>query len=522
MLWVLHLQSDSDCSRCQHASYILFFVMAKCFLNILVFIALVCLSYKPAFSEPWLSPGDILVRSDLQLLADEGLLKVPLNTWPISLANVDASLVGVNVSQENPLVARALQRIRGRLNNESRTNEVVVRSYVGVSSKPGTVRTFEYTPREESEVGGAISWMGRRFAIKAQGTRVWNPLDKDSFRPDGSYIGAVVGNWMLAAGYPERWWGPGWDGSLILSTNARPGPQFSIKRNITMPFNSSWLKWIGPWSLTSFSEQLDDDRFLKDAMLFGMRMTAMPADGLEIGLSRTAQWCGTGRSCDASTFVDLLLGHDNEGVNVSWDQEPGNQLAGLDLRWVSPVGDSSYATYLQWIGEDTRQGGPEIGSWLRQLGFEFWGTIPGLNWQHRSHIEWTDTTCREGGIGFSKRKLNCAYNHARYRTGYRYRGRTIGHGIDSDSLSSSIGSTLIDSKGNSMNLLARYMDINRDGQENPVFSVKQKISEISFSYNRRFNLGTASIGIIYSHLRERVVGGSTKADIEWWASFQMN
>ncbi len=42
--------------------------------------------------------------------------------------------------------------------------------------------------------------------------------------PDGSYLGVNVGNFMLSAGYIERWWGPGWDGSLILSTNARPIP----------------------------------------------------------------------------------------------------------------------------------------------------------------------------------------------------------------------------------------------------------------------------------------------------------
>jgi hypothetical protein len=384
-------------------------------------------------------------------------------------------------------------------------------------------------------MGGSISWMGRRFAFKAQARKASDVSANDSsgllgnlkqqvlsLNLDGSYVGASVGNWMLAAGYPERWWGPGWDGSLILSTNARPGPQLSIKRNITRPFNSRWLSWIGPWSLTSFFQQLDDERVIQDASLFGLRMTAVPVDGLEIGLSRTAQWCGTGRPCDTSTFVDLLLGRDNEGVNIEVGRQPGNQLAGIDLRWASPIGDSSYATYLQWIGEDSRQGGPQIGSWLRQLGVEFWGIVPGLNWQHRSHVEWADTTCRDGGIGLGNKSFDCAYNHHLYKTGYRYEGRSIGHGIDSDSFSSSIGSTLIDSRGNSVNFLVRHMQINRDAQESPLSSVQQKILELSVSYNRRFSLGTGSIGLAYSNLREDVVGNSTNSTVEWWAGFQTN
>lgn len=496
--------------------------MDKYSLNILVFVVLVCQSYKPVNSEPWLSPGDVLIRNDLQLLADEGFLKVPLTTWPLSLGNIGFALEGADISQTNPIIFMAYQRISRRLNYESRVNHVGVSSFVSGSSNPLKSRTFEDTPREEGEVGGAISWMGRRFAIKVQGLRASSPLDNDSFRPDGSYIGLAVGNWMLAAGYQDQWWGPGWDGSLILSTNARPAPQLSIKRNITTPFKARWLRWMGPWSLASFMKGLDDERVIRDARLFGLRMTAMPLDGLEIGLSRTAQWCGANRPCSASVFKDLLLGHDNRGVNIDVGDEPGNQLAGIDFRWASPIGDMPYATYLQWIGEDSRQGGPQIGSWLRQLGVEFWGEFPGMAWQYRSHIEWSDTICREGGIGLSKKKFGCAYNHALYMTGYRYQGRSIGHGIDSDSFSTSLGSTLIDSRGNTMNLLLRHMEINQDGLGNPLSSMPQEITELSVSYNRKMDLGVISIGLRYNQLRENLAVTRENSSVEWWVGFKMN
>ena len=115
--------------------------------------------------------------------------------------------------------------------------------------------------------------------------------------------------------------------------------------------------------------QLDDPRTANDALIFGLRGSFRPVKGLEIGLSRAAQWCGDGRPCDGGTFLDLLAGNDNQGVNVAPEDEPGNQLGGIDIRWVLP-GQMPVAAYMQWIGEDGRSGGGIIGSWMRQLGLE--------------------------------------------------------------------------------------------------------------------------------------------------------
>ena len=485
-------------------------------------IATVYLMHGLALGEPWLPPGDTLLRSDIQLLADSGVLQVPITTWPLAWSNIDAAVDSVSIVDLDSVVAQALQRVRERLRAETRTGFARREGWLAASSQPRVMRNFENTPREKGEIGARITWMGQRFAAKVEGRAVSSLSGQDSFRLDGSYVGMAVGNWMLSLGYPERWWGPGWDGSLILSTNARPAPQISINRNLSTPFESRWLSWIGQWSLTSFMSQLDDNRFIEDAMLFGLRVTATPVSGLEIGFSRSAQWCGTGRPCDAETFANLLLGRDNRGTNIAVDKEPGNQLGGMDLRWASPVGDLPYAVYLQWVGEDTRQGGPQIGSWLRQLGVEFWGAGPGRDWQHRTHVEVADTMCQEGGIGFGGEKPSCAYNHSLYQTGYRYRGRAIGHGIDGDGFSYTIGSTLLDSRGNSLNVLARRVDINRVGnQQNSLSVTPQDIAELSVSYRKQFSLGTLSLGVEYSRLRQDSADSGTDSSLGWWTGFEL-
>ena len=36
-----------------------------------------------AKADPWLAPGDEGLRSDIQLLADAGIIRGPVTTWPM-------------------------------------------------------------------------------------------------------------------------------------------------------------------------------------------------------------------------------------------------------------------------------------------------------------------------------------------------------------------------------------------------------------------------------------------------------
>ena len=109
--------------------------MSKGLLRITVIVAAVCLGHKPALGEPWLPPGDILIRSDLQLLADVGMLQVPISTWPLSLANIAVALEDADSTEANPMAVQALQRVRIRLRDESRVNNVRIRSSIRGSSE---------------------------------------------------------------------------------------------------------------------------------------------------------------------------------------------------------------------------------------------------------------------------------------------------------------------------------------------------------------------------------------------------
>ena len=473
--------------------------------------AIACLTaIGNAVAEPLAAPGDMRLRNDLQLLNDSGVFDISLSAWPVSLGDVHRATDAAVIDGESDAVARALERVRRQLEWELAPGEFDFVFGASAASEPRIIRTFEDTPRGELEGFAKLSWVGERFAINLEGRFVNDPIDGDEFRPDGTYVGAALGNWIVTAGWQERWFGPGRDGSLILGSNARPSPGIMLQRNNTTPFETKWLSWLGPWSFTTFMTQLDDDREIKDALLFGIRGSFRPVKGLEIGITRTAQWCGEDRPCDLSTFGDLLLGNDNRGVNVDPEDEPGNQLAGLDIRWSLPA-DIPVAAYMQWIGEDGRPGSGLIGSWMRQVGVEFWGRFG--DFDHRTHFEVSDTLAREGGFGFSDEKPNVAYNHPIYKTGYRYNQRVIGHPADGDSLSYSLGSTLVQSAGHTWNVSLRYMEINRAGSPNERHTLSptpQEIADVQISHSRETRFGRFDLGLGYASIDDELTGVSDK------------
>ena len=120
--------------------------------------------------------------------------------------------------------------------------------------------------------------------------------------------------------------------------------------------------------------------------------------------------------------------------------------------------------------------------------------------------------CQEGGFGSSFNKPNCAYEHAIYRTGYRYKSRSMGHAADGDSLSFSIGSTLVQSAGHTWNATLRYMEINREGAPNPRHTLSptpQELVDVQLTHERESRYGRFYVGIGYSRLDDAVSGQSS-------------
>jgi hypothetical protein len=455
-----------------------------------------------AHADPWLAPGDERLRADVQLLADAGILHGPITTWPMSWPDIARDALGASESGLDEATANALLRVQ-RLSRAAS-----MRGFAGIGLRasgayePAPIRGFAETPREEGEIALRASWLSQHFAMNLQGTVAFDPDDGKQYRPDGSYVGVNIGNYMISAGFMERWWGPGWDGSLILSSNARPIPSVTLERNYTDPFKTKLLSWIGPWRASiAVGEAESGGVAVPDVRFLAARLNFKPRPWLELGLTRTAQWCGGDRQCNWQTFRDLLIGRDNQTDDSAVSaRQPGNQMAGYDMRLRSPWNPLALAVYAQFIGEDEAGGLPS--KFLGLFGLESWGTS--RFGAHRVRVEYADTACN-----FSRQEpeFGCGYRNAIYPQGYAFRGRTIGHTIDNDSRMYSLGAILTRPGGNSLSLTLRRLELNRDGGVHPISTVPADSDNVELRYSRALRSSSVIFGIAY-------FGGDDMADSE--------
>ncbi|HNP63649.1 MAG TPA: capsule assembly Wzi family protein, partial [Woeseiaceae bacterium] len=445
--------------------------------------------------------------------------KGPVPTWPLAWGPIIADLSSADAGIIEPAIAASLMRVRDRANWETRSSELTFNARVGGTDNATRIRSFQNTPRGKVEVSAGVGWTDEWFSVELNGQGVDSDQDSEEGRLDNSMLGVAVGNWSIAASTQERWWGPAWDGSLILSNNARPFPSLVIDRVFTDRFRSKWLSWIGPWDLTVLFGQLERDRAVPNAQFFGMRINFRPIRSLEIGISRTAQWCGDGRPCDAGTFADLILGNDNIGdAGIGAENEPGNQMAGLDFRWSPSFLGLPAAAYGQFIGEDEAGGFPS--RYLVQVGLEGTGQICD-RWSYRWFTELAGTSCDY----ISDDIFNCGYRQQIYKSGYTFRSRIIGHGADNDSRLMSAGWLVVDEYDNQWRAILRFGELNRGGSPDASHSLTpepQDIASIDISHSRLFAFGVVDAGVGFEQIDDAASGNSfsnTRFYLQWRSSY---
>jgi hypothetical protein len=376
-------------------------------------------------ADPWLAPGNSSLRSDVQFLADAGIVTTPVTSWPLSWADVVRDLDAVRAADlRTPNLLDAYDRVKREARRQTRVGVVGAHVEVAAAHEPSLLRGFEDMPREDGSIRAGVDWIGDRFAMRLQLQRVWSPPDGKSVRLDGSYLGMAVGNLMISAGYMEKWWGPGWGGSLILSSSARPIPSLTIERNYSRPFDLPVLSWLGPWRASFQAGRLESERgdFARPHFI-ALRVAFKPTPSLEVGVTRASQLCGEGRRCGLRTYAEMAIGRDNDQAP---GRQPGNQLAGFDARYSLGRRGIPMAVYAQAIGED--EAGYLPSKYLGLGGVEAWNRFAG--WSVRGHLEYARTSC---DFARQRPELGCAYESAVYTDGYRFRGRPIGHAWDRDS-----------------------------------------------------------------------------------------
>lgn len=438
----------------------------------LIAVATLFLSSVATAQSLFLPASDSRLRDDVSLLVDEGVINLPVNEWPLAREDVAQAIASIQPEDLYDAALRAaLNRVIAATTVPADAGDWNLREIRLTLGQPGLLRTNSTLGRENGEltsIGGAGT---DRYSVSVAATGVIDASDGQRLRFDGSEVSVRWGNWVFSANQMDRWWGPGHDGSLILSTNARPMPAVSLDRHRSLPVNFPVLRLLGPWRFSGFLAMGENDRPDVDRPAFmGMRLSFKPAPIFEFGMSRTAQFCGKGRICGLKTFGRMLIGQDNAGIRGLNDptKEPGNQMAGFDVRIVSPIKRLPIALYAQEIGEDNSSTGiPE--RYLGLFGAETWFHLESGS-TLRARVEYANNSCKWYN---PSAEPNCAYLQGIFFAGYRYRGRNIGHTADGDSETTSATLAVTRSDGSRWALRARHGRLDAYGAPDPYNRVSQ-------------------------------------------------
>lgn len=467
-------------------------------------------TYTPHVSaDPWVDTSNGFLKENIEYLADINIITTPTTTFPLMWHDIAKDLDSAPIHLLDDTALNAYSYVRHQLKLAKRNQK---RISINVATEDNAFTSFGDSFRDKNNIQIHTSLMFDNVAVKIAPRYNSSPSDGDKTTFDGSYIATFIGNWVLSAGMQDRWWGPSWDTSLSMTNNARPMPAIALSRKSAIPFTVPFTDYDIPWTVTTFMGQMDDNRVVKDTLLWGFRLNFKPVDSLEIGISRLAQWAGEGRPKDLNTFWNVLKGLDNCGGNgpsleeCQAGKEPGNQLAGYDIRWSTSLFNHPVAFNFTTFAEDgDRKGGLSIlGEERYQGSIDTRIALLERNW--RVFLEWTDTyaTCRDGNNGDGTSLIgDCYYEHHIYKTGMRYQGRVIGSLYENDATSWVFGAISQVKNNLSYQFKFRKLTLNQDNSDkapdNPIIGntltpIAQDMLMLSgkaqYSYkNWRFTLG---------------------------------
>ena len=121
----------------------------------LLVLPVVLLFAAATYAEPWVGPGEMALRHDLQQLADAGVLHAPTISWPLPWSDIKQDVGAADSSKLSPRLQSALGRVQKRAAAETATGDVDLLVEVAGTTDPWALRSFEDSPREEGELAVA-------------------------------------------------------------------------------------------------------------------------------------------------------------------------------------------------------------------------------------------------------------------------------------------------------------------------------------------------------------------------------
>jgi len=297
----------------------------------------------------------------------------------------------------------------------------------------------------------ALPLAARQFVAAADGIPSLPPSTASppvqQFQLLDAYAGLTFSNWELSFGRQSLDWGPGQGGALILSDNAEPINMFRINR-VSPLLLPSFLKFLGPIRMEFFVGQLAGHHFVDTAsgitgswsqplspqpFTEGEKISFKPSPDLEVGLSYTTIFAGTGVPATLGNFVHGLL---DTGGDLPGGGSKSSRFTGLDFtyripklrKWLTFYGDGfTHDQIIFFIDPKARPlplGYPERAVWRAGIYMPRLPRLPKLDL--RAEGGYTDNPIRGGTIATGLNATGFYYAANRYLNGDTNNGNVLG------------------------------------------------------------------------------------------------
>lgn len=427
----------------------------------------------PAAAGPFAEVGNWQLRQDVDTLFAAGLIRGPIDSWPLPWAQIDE---GLNQAKDGRELTPALKAAVTRLDilSARAAGKINAELLIAGTNQPAIARDFGTQARAKFDTTGSLEWNTDVISLKAAvGYRYDDPTPGQTpnyLNFDTAQAVIRLGSWALIGGLNEEWFGPGRDGALLWSNSARPMPKIGLKRLNPKPIDVPVLRWLGPVQFEIFGGILNGDRTdYQNVGIIGSRFSFVPARGLTIGLERSQMLCGEGRPCK---IFQSFLGVGNADNPTVGDQQafldqPGNQIAGFDISYVQRFGQYSAKIYFEAVAEDFDN--IILEQYLRMGGVTLSGPIGHRGASFVAGVEYANTEAQ--ALISGTKYPSSAYNNSLYFDGYTYLYRPIGYWTDGDSTNLAITGSVTDLRNRRWYGSVRAVNINFTNTGNPPVGV---------------------------------------------------
>jgi len=226
----------------------------------------------------------------------------------------------------------------------------------------------------------------------------------------------ALGNLEVELGKDSLWWGPGYEGSMLMSNNAEPFKM--VKVSNACPIQLPWIfRHFGPFKAVWFLTELEKDRAIAEPKLTGLRFNFKPHPAFEMGLSRAIMFGGSG-------MPHVGLRDYLQMWQPQREEQENNQLAGFDVCVLLPLGDKMPVKSLKLYGDFA---GEDEAGWIPSN----WGKLFGMQLNDLLRTGRTDLRVEYADNHVSG-EPDVFYTHSVYQPGYTYKDRIIGHHMGTD------------------------------------------------------------------------------------------